>query len=143
MPAFLLGPDGLIPITEIDLPPCPECHCPQTTLSTKHKMSCGVAGKSYQADMTPRPSPLFEIPWDSRKSRWVIEWRWKRRVWVALLPTEFNQTKTQSWNQHQTSLGSIPGYSTKRQATNYVARLRKMYPGKSFRVIELRLDDRP
>lgn len=141
MSMFILGPSGPVQIPETEYPVCPECGGKQSNVTSSHKMSCGFNGtlcpKCHQWRRTgrehecPPPAPptstaLFEIPPRPRDNRWRIEWRWKPKFLKSLAGME---TGENPWTV-RTSEAEL---RTECTARNLVARLRKMFPGKSYR----------
>jgi hypothetical protein len=154
---FMMGNGKLIPLPlqPKPVPPCPECGGAATTLTQTHKMSCDgywnlcpvcwewahVSDTPHKCkpkkDPQPRVRPAFDIPPAKRPNRWFVEYRYKRHVWEAMAsdngPDGLSTTgrlQGNVWRQQDRGTTSWP---TECMARNEVARLRRRFPGKSYR----------
>lgn len=72
--------------------------------------------------------------------RWSVQWRWKPRVWKAMVADEPSQnfaimlTLGNTWKTHDVER-TLPTMTMARHA---VDSLRRRFPGKSFRIVQVR-----
>lgn len=105
-------------------------------LQEDKKYRCVVCGRTFPTMrkhecLGPIQETFFPaIPWPESKTRYRVEWRWKPALFKTL-SREFYPAN--EWQVHRL-YGERP-CATNRVAVNAVARLRRAFPGKSFRII--------
>lgn len=109
---------------------CISCDKRYKTL-TIHCPRC-LGDNTYSTDgpAAPVQQTLFTVPPPPRPNAWAIEWKFKKDVRLTLASIGI-PAGAYSWNRDPAFGRSM---TTERQAVNYVRRMRKSYPGKSWRV---------
>lgn len=92
--------------------------------------ACSSEHTEHRESSPPVQKPLFDIPATPRPNAWAVEWRWKPHIQAALAAVIAAEVlPANDWVRH-----SAYNVTTTRTGINQTAKLRRDYPGKSWRL---------
>lgn len=133
-----------IPLTKpihVPMQPSSGCICTACAVSYTGRTHCDCGRTLVTAFEVAQQEYLFLVePWPESLTHYRVEWKWKESVYQAMIDEAWGQrgviwdattlrTLGNDWQPHRLHFDC----ATKRVAFNAVARLRRQFPGKSFR----------